>query len=332
MVVLVSSGFLVHFSTSRQSNSSHPAMYPHAASANIEGKAIVHIENPGTDESLNPVLHYLAWPFVSYRWGHQVQLLREQIAHSVPTTLFKAQGVVGDDLLVFQWVPWMKSGVSLKLELNKKKGYEVLFMVDAIDKYTIRQLKLYGGKQRIGPKLFDEMNEENSCSYFSEEVHTGYHKERKLFLVDLGLAPRWRDSATSLHVDDDRSPKIFRETFDVLFASTCSKLQSGCRVVFAKMPRRYVGSWDALHDLNFFFKITGGLEDGISRLCDVKWLVSQFIWQASLSNVDDKLDEGVNSAPQLFVILLLKGVSGWYGITLLKFWQPSCGPLIEEGK
>ncbi|PHT40078.1 Heat shock protein 82 [Capsicum baccatum] len=33
------------------------------------------------------------------------------------------------------------------LERLKKKGYEVLYMVDAIDEYTMRQLKEYDGKK-----------------------------------------------------------------------------------------------------------------------------------------------------------------------------------------
>lgn len=61
---------LVHFSATRQSkitfsassldrrkpDSSHPAMDPHAASANAEGEDFVHIENPGADESLSEII------------------------------------------------------------------------------------------------------------------------------------------------------------------------------------------------------------------------------------------------------------------------------------
>ncbi|KAL7244630.1 hypothetical protein ACSBR2_000078 [Camellia fascicularis] len=34
--------------------------------------------------------------------------------------------------------------------------------------------------------------------------------EKKLFLVDLGLATRWRDGSTGLHVDYDQRPDVFR--------------------------------------------------------------------------------------------------------------------------
>eukprot|EP01018_Ginkgo_biloba_P001277 Gb_23105 [translate_table: standard] len=41
--------------------------------------------------------------------------------------------------------------------------------------------------------------------------------EKKLFLVDLGLATRWRDSSTGLHVDYDQRPDVFRHVhLDVL--------------------------------------------------------------------------------------------------------------------
>ncbi|KAG5599109.1 hypothetical protein H5410_030479 [Solanum commersonii] len=51
------------------------------------------------------------------------------------------------------------------LERLKKKGYEVLFMVDAIDEYAIGQLKEYDGKKLVsvtkeGLKLDDENEEE----------------------------------------------------------------------------------------------------------------------------------------------------------------------------
>lgn len=51
------------------------------------------------------------------------------------------------------------------LERLKKKGYEVLFMVDAIDEYTVTQLKEHDGKKLVsatkeGLKLDDETAEE----------------------------------------------------------------------------------------------------------------------------------------------------------------------------
>ncbi|KAG6414501.1 hypothetical protein SASPL_127303 [Salvia splendens] len=40
----------------------------------------------------------------------------------------------------------------------------------------------------------------------------GTADEKKLFLVDLGLAVRWRDNSTGLHVDYDQRPDVFRGT------------------------------------------------------------------------------------------------------------------------
>ncbi|RZC52426.1 hypothetical protein C5167_020851, partial [Papaver somniferum] len=37
----------------------------------------------------------------------------------------------------------------------------------------------------------------------------GTHEEKKLFLVDLGLATRWRDTSTGQHVEYDQRPDIF---------------------------------------------------------------------------------------------------------------------------
>ncbi|KAK6912755.1 Protein kinase domain [Dillenia turbinata] len=50
----------------------------------------------------------------------------------------------------------------------------------------------------------------------------GTHEEKKLFLVDLGLATRWRDSSTGLHVEYDQRPDVFRGT--VRYASVHAHL------------------------------------------------------------------------------------------------------------
>ncbi|RDY00970.1 Casein kinase 1-like protein HD16, partial [Mucuna pruriens] len=50
----------------------------------------------------------------------------------------------------------------------------------------------------------------------------GTPDEKKLFLVDLGLATRWRDSSTGLHVDYDQRPDVFRGT--VRYASVHAHL------------------------------------------------------------------------------------------------------------
>ncbi|XP_027329675.1 casein kinase 1-like protein HD16 [Abrus precatorius] len=50
----------------------------------------------------------------------------------------------------------------------------------------------------------------------------GTSDEKKLFLVDLGLATRWRDSSTGLHVEYDQRPDVFRGT--VRYASVHAHL------------------------------------------------------------------------------------------------------------
>ncbi|KAJ8458576.1 hypothetical protein OPV22_031502 [Ensete ventricosum] len=50
----------------------------------------------------------------------------------------------------------------------------------------------------------------------------GTLEEKKLFLVDLGLATKWKDSATGLHVEYDQRPDVFRGT--VRYASVHAHL------------------------------------------------------------------------------------------------------------
>ncbi|XP_061367501.1 casein kinase 1-like protein HD16 isoform X1 [Gastrolobium bilobum] len=50
----------------------------------------------------------------------------------------------------------------------------------------------------------------------------GTPDEKKLFLVDLGLATKWRDGATGLHVEYDQRPDVFRGT--VRYASVHAHL------------------------------------------------------------------------------------------------------------
>ncbi|KAF5954548.1 hypothetical protein HYC85_007404 [Camellia sinensis] len=69
----------------------------------------------------------------------------------------------------------------------------------------------------LGPSLWDVWNN-NSHAYVHGDVKPenfllgppGTPDEKKLFLVDLGLATRWRDGSTGLHVDYDQRPDVFR--------------------------------------------------------------------------------------------------------------------------
>ncbi|KAG6504211.1 hypothetical protein ZIOFF_036542 [Zingiber officinale] len=51
---------------------------------------------------------------------------------------------------------------------------------------------------------------------------SGTSEEKKLFLVDLGLATKWKDSSTNLHVEYDQRPDVFRGT--VRYASVHAHL------------------------------------------------------------------------------------------------------------
>ncbi|KAH7293652.1 hypothetical protein KP509_28G035000 [Ceratopteris richardii] len=52
--------------------------------------------------------------------------------------------------------------------------------------------------------------------------HPGSPDEKKLFLVDLGLASKWRDAATGRHIEYDQRPDVFRGT--VRYASVHAHL------------------------------------------------------------------------------------------------------------
>ncbi|KAB2008044.1 hypothetical protein ES319_D10G071700v1 [Gossypium barbadense] len=54
----------------------------------------------------------------------------------------------------------------------------------------------------------------------------GTPDEKKLFLVDLGLATRWRDSSTGSHIEYDQRPDVFRGT--VRYASVHAHLGRTC--------------------------------------------------------------------------------------------------------
>ncbi|CAL4974109.1 unnamed protein product [Urochloa decumbens] len=81
----------------------------------------------------------------------------------------------------------------------------------------------------LGPSLWDVWNN-NSHTYVHGDVKPenfllgtpGTPEEKKLFLVDLGLATKWRDTVTGLHVDYDQRPDVFRGT--VRYASVHAHL------------------------------------------------------------------------------------------------------------
>ncbi|PPD82223.1 hypothetical protein GOBAR_DD20846 [Gossypium barbadense] len=81
----------------------------------------------------------------------------------------------------------------------------------------------------LGPSLWDVWNN-NSHTYVHGDVKPenfllgppGTLDEKKLFLVDLGLATKWRDSSSGQHVEYDQHPDVFRGT--VRYASVHAHL------------------------------------------------------------------------------------------------------------
>ncbi|MCI00983.1 serine/threonine-protein kinase VRK1-like, partial [Trifolium medium] len=63
--------------------------------------------------------------------------------------------------------------------------------------------------------ILDKMHSRGSAGYSTRE-------EKKLFLVDLGLATKWRDTSTGQHVEYDQRPDMFRGT--VRYASVHAHL------------------------------------------------------------------------------------------------------------
>ncbi|RXH95127.1 hypothetical protein DVH24_024811 [Malus domestica] len=75
------------------------------------------------------------------------------------------------------------------LERLKKKGYEVLYMVDAIDEYAVGQLKEYDGKKLVsatkeGLKLDDETEEEKAAKEEKKKSFENLCKTMKDILGD----------------------------------------------------------------------------------------------------------------------------------------------------
>ncbi|XP_068345787.1 casein kinase 1-like protein HD16 isoform X2 [Pyrus communis] len=81
----------------------------------------------------------------------------------------------------------------------------------------------------LGPSLWDVWNS-NSHTYVHGDVKPenfllgppGTPDEKKLYLVDLGLATRWRESTSGRHVEYDQRPDVFRGT--VRYASVHAHL------------------------------------------------------------------------------------------------------------
>ncbi|KAG5016229.1 hypothetical protein JHK85_022365 [Glycine max] len=133
--------------------------------------------------------------------------------------------------------------VALKLEHRTSKGctygppYEWQVYNTLGGSHGVPQVH-YKGRQgdyyvmvmdMLGPSLWDVWNNSNH-QYVHGDVKPenfllgapGTPDEKKLFLVDLGLATKWRDSTTGSHVEYDQRPDVFRGT--VRYASVHAHL------------------------------------------------------------------------------------------------------------
>ncbi|KAL5719558.1 non-specific serine/threonine protein kinase [Ranunculus cassubicifolius] len=81
----------------------------------------------------------------------------------------------------------------------------------------------------LGPSLWDAWNSSGQAYVHGDVKPENFllgqpatSQEKKLFLVDLGLATKWRDGATGQHVEYDQRPDVFRGT--VRYASVHAHL------------------------------------------------------------------------------------------------------------
>ncbi|KAK2997396.1 hypothetical protein RJ639_002874 [Escallonia herrerae] len=100
------------------------------------------------------------------------------------------------------------------LERLKKRGYEVLFMVDAIDEYAVGQLKEYDGKKLVsatkeGLKLDDETEEEKKKREEKKKSFENLCKTIKEILGDrVEKAQALRDSSMGSYMSSKKTMEI----------------------------------------------------------------------------------------------------------------------------
>ncbi|CAN1161847.1 Casein kinase 1-like protein HD16 [Linum perenne] len=128
-------------------------------------------------------------------------------SHGVPRVHFKGrQGdyyvMVMDILGLSLWDVWSNNSHTMSIEMVACIAIEAISILEKIHSRGYVHGDVKPENFLLGPP--------------------GTPDERKLFLVDLGLASRWRDISTGLHVDYDQRPDVFRGT--VRYASVHAHL------------------------------------------------------------------------------------------------------------
>ncbi|XVF04578.1 hypothetical protein REPUB_Repub05bG0096000 [Reevesia pubescens] len=128
-------------------------------------------------------------------------------SHGVPKVHYKGkQGdyyvMVMDMLGPSLWDVWNSSGQAMSAEMVACIAVESLSILE---------------KMHSKGYVHGDVKPEN---FLLGQPHTP--QEKKLFLVDLGLATKWKDSSSGLHVDYDQRPDMFRGT--VRYASAHAHL------------------------------------------------------------------------------------------------------------
>ncbi|KAL6547555.1 Casein kinase 1-like protein hd16 [Orobanche hederae] len=154
-------------------------------------------------------------------------------SHGIPRVHFKGrQGeyyiMVMDMLGPSLWDVWNNTH-TMSTDMVACIAIEAISILEKLHSRGPRPQHLTGFKKTIKLVHFS-----HSYSYKEEYVHgdikpenfllgpPGTPDEKKLFLVDLGLATRWLDTSTDSHVDYDQRPDVFRGT--VRYASVHAHL------------------------------------------------------------------------------------------------------------
>ncbi|KAK9125510.1 hypothetical protein Scep_014356 [Stephania cephalantha] len=164
---------------------------------------------PGALEVVLNLVASAAFSYLGLLWSHFTSYPNSTLggSHGVPKVHYKGrQGdyyvMVMDMLGPSLWDAWNTSGQAMTAE-----------MVACIAVESISILEKMHSKGYVHGDVKPE-------NFLLGQPATA--QEKKLFLIDLGLATKWRDSASGVHVEYDQRPDVFRGT--VRYASVHAHL------------------------------------------------------------------------------------------------------------